>query len=491
MTCVLLAFLAFCPPAASVAHEGKQRQPNILLILIDDLGWRDLGCYGNPLVETPNIDSLARQGMRFTDFYAAGAVCSPTRCAIQSGQNQARIGITAHIPGHWRPFERVITPRTTMALPLDTVTIAETLQAAGYATGYVGKWHLGNAPQFQPHRQGYQWSGVINGPHLPGRYRVQGNVELEPKTNQYRTDFEADLSIEFIRRHKEQPFFLMLSPYAVHIPLAAMSEKVEKYRKKSEQLNLDLPHPVYAAMIEHCDDMVGRILGELERLELAEDTLVIFTSDNGGLYRRYDFRAAADDSVCVQDPLKGEKGSLHEGGIRVPLIARYPRLIEAGSECSAPSISYDFFATLAELAGAELPANQTMDGHSLVPVFGQAQPAKRDLHWHYPHYHHDRPASAIRRGDWKLIEYLDGTGDRELYNLAQDLGETRNLVQQRAETTRELQQALRSWRQRVLARMPVSNPSYDPQRADQWWSLGNGKPVPSEKRQRFPQTEKD
>src|SRR6056297_1944961 len=174
-------------PAASAPR------PNIVLIFIDDLGWKDLGCYGNDFVETPRIDRLAAEGVRFTDFYAAGAVCSPTRCALQSGQNQARIGITAHIPCHWRPFERVITPQTTMALPLDTVTIAESLKASGYTTGYVGKWHLGNGPEFQPDRQGYDFSAVIGGPHLPGRYRVQGRSDLKPKPNQYRTDFEADL----------------------------------------------------------------------------------------------------------------------------------------------------------------------------------------------------------------------------------------------------------------------------------------------------------
>ncbi|MFT5124963.1 MAG: arylsulfatase A, partial [Verrucomicrobiales bacterium] len=172
-------------------------QPNIVFIFIDDLGWKDLGCYGNEIVETPRIDRLAKEGMRFTDFYAAGAVCSPTRCAVQSGQNQARIGITAHIPGHWRPFERVITPQTTMALPLDTITVAESLKTAGYTTGYIGKWHLGTGAAFQPDQQGYDFSAVIGGPHLPGKFRVQGRNDLKPKAGQYRTDFEADLSVDF------------------------------------------------------------------------------------------------------------------------------------------------------------------------------------------------------------------------------------------------------------------------------------------------------
>ena len=200
---------------------NAKQQPNIILIFIDDLGWKDIGCYGNDFIDTPRIDALAKSGIRFTDFYAAGAVCSPTRCAVQSGQNQARLGITAHIPGHWRPFERVITPLTTMALPLQTVTVAEALQESGYSTGYVGKWHLGTGPQFQPEFQGYDFSAVINGPHLPGRYRVQGQATLQPKPGQYRTDFEADVAVDFIESKKGEPFFLMVSPFAVHIPLGA------------------------------------------------------------------------------------------------------------------------------------------------------------------------------------------------------------------------------------------------------------------------------
>ena len=470
-------------------------RPNIVLIFIDDLGWRDIGCYGNSLVETPRIDRLAAQGVRFTDFYAAGAVCSPTRCALQSGQNQARIGITDFIPGHWRPFERVITPRPTMALPLATVTVAEALKAAGYATGYVGKWHLGNAPRFQPDRQGYDFSAVINGPHLPGRYRVQGRPDLKPGPGQYRTDFESDLCIDFIRREKRRnrPFFLVLSPFAVHIPLGAMSEKVEKYRAKAARLKTRLPHPVYAAMIEHCDDMVGRIVDAVEAEGLTGRTMIIFTSDNGGLYRRYDYQEAADDTVATQAPLKGEKGSLHEGGVRVPLIVKYPPLTRPGTVCAEPTITYDFYPTFVDLAGGSLPQNQPIDGHSLLPLL--ADPAARldrsALHWHYPHYHHDRPASSIRERDWKLIEYLDGTGDVELYQLADDIGETRNLAEEKKGRVADLKRKLRNWRQSVLARMPIPNPGYDPQRAGQWWSSRTGKPVPSSRRKRFPATEKD
>lgn len=489
LSCFLLAFFScLCPtPGAD--------KPNIVLIMIDDLGWADLGCYGNKFVETPNIDRLAGGGIRFTNFYAAGNVCSATRCSVQSGQNQARIGITDFISGHWRPFERVITPRPRMALPLETVTVAESLQAAGYRTGYIGKWHLGNGPEFQPDRQGYEFSAVINGPHLPGKYRVQGRSDLTPKPNQYRTDFETELGMDFIKKNREQPFFLMISPFAVHIPLAAMSDRVAKYREKAKRLGTKLPHPVYAAMIEHCDDMVGRLVGSLDELKLSDNTVFVFTSDNGGLYKRYDYQPNADDIVATQQPLRGEKGTLFEGGIRVPLIVKYPQLISKNDEkptvCNEPCISHDFFPTFVDLANGQLPENQAIDGKSLVSLMTKPnqQLDRNAIYFHYPHYHHDRPSSCIRERDWKLIEYLDGTGDVLLFNLRQDLGESKNLTDENPGKKADLLRKLRSWRRSVSATMPIPNPSYDPQKADQWWSTGTGKPVPSQNRKRFPESE--
>lgn len=488
---IRMAFLLvmFCLPPAWLYADS----PNIILILIDDMGWKDVGCYGNEFIDTPHIDQLAAEGMRFTDFYAAGAVCSPTRCAVQSGQNQARIGITAHIPGHWRPFERVITPLTTMALPLETVTVAESLKAAGYSTGYVGKWHLGTTQQFHPNHQGYDFSAVLGGPHLPGKYRPLSPDLPKPKKGQYRTEYEADLCIDFVKKNKDKPFFLMLSPFAVHIPLAAMSEKVEKYTKKAAEEKRELPHPVYAAMVEHCDDMVGRIVKTVDEAGIAENTMIVFTSDNGGLYRRYDYRPSADDTVSSLAPLKGEKGSLHEGGVRVPLIVKYPPSVKPGTVCSEPTISYDFFPTFVDLAEGKLPTEQTIDGLSLMPLLSDptARLDRSALHWHYPHYHHDRPASSIREGNWKLIEYLDGTGDVEVYNLAEDIGETRNLVKQRPGRTADLKKKLNQWRQQVVAKMPYHNPNYDEKRAGQWWRLQTGKPIDSDSRKRFPPTEED
>lgn len=497
----LAALLALATAAAAAARADEAtavnaasgRYPNIVLIFVDDLGWSDIGCYGNELVETPNIDRLAREGIRFTDFYASGPVCSPTRCALQSGQNQARVGITDFIPGHWRPFERVITPRPRAALPLHVVTVAEVLQTAGYATGYIGKWHLGTARRFQPDRQGYLFSAVISGPHLPGTYRVLHGNDLTPRPDQYRTDFEAELAERFIDEHRAQPFFLMVSPFAVHIPLAALSDRVEKYRHKAERLDRFVCHPVYAAMVEHVDELVGRIVRALERRNLTQHTMVVFTSDNGGLRRRYDYNPQVDDVVSSLTPLRGEKGTLYEGGIRVPLIVRFPGVARAGAVCREPAVTHDLYPTFAECAGARLPVNQPIDGVSLLPVLTdpQAKLPRDALFWHYPHYHHDRPAGCIRTREWKLIEFLDGSGDVELYRIAEDVGERQNLAESRPQVVRRLLSRLHDWQESVVAEMPLPNPAFDPQRAKQWWSPRTGKPIDSSRRRAFPHTEKE
>ena len=482
---LLIASLCFTTTVSAVD------KPNVVFIFVDDLGWKDLGCYGNEFVETPTIDGLARSGTRFTDFYAAGAVCSPTRCAVQSGQNQARIGITAHIPGHWRPFERVRTPQTTMALPLDVVTIAESMQKAGYSTGYIGKWHLGKGTQFAPDKQGYEFAMEIGGPQRPGSFRVVNKSDVKPRDDQFRTEFEAELCRKFIRSNKKIPFFLMLSPFHVHIPLSSRSELVAKYKAKAEQLGIHLPNPIYAAMIEEVDVLVGEVLQELDAQGLTENTMVVFTSDNGGLYRRYDFREQADDDVATQRPLRGEKGTLYEGGIRVPLIIKYPGVVPAGRESSQLSISYDFYPTFVALAGGQLPVNQTIDGIDLMPLLTDTVKniQRRCLFWHFPHYHHDRPASAIRDGSWKMIKYLDNTGDVELYNLSEDISESNNLIETRPSRKADMLVKIQDWQRDTTARMPIPNPSYDPARAGQWWSRGSGKPVNSDARKRFPATE--
>jgi len=480
----LLAFLL------SLAVASASQKPNVVLIFVDDMGWGDVGCYGNRFIETPHIDRLARDGVRFTDFYAAGPTCSATRCAVQSGQNQARIGITEFIPGHWRPFERVINPFVTMALPLQTVTVGEAMKAAGYTTGYIGKWHLGNPHREGPAKQGYDYAVEIGGPVLPGKFRVINRKDVKPRPDQHRTEFEAELTVKFIDDHKDKPFFVTVSPFDVHIPLAALSSKVEKYRKKAGPGH-KLPHPVYAAMVEHIDDMVGRIVETVEKNGLTERTMIVFTSDNGGLHRRYDYNPEVDPTVSDLAPLRGEKGTLYEGGVRVPLIVKYPPMAKAGTVCAEPAISYDFYPTFVELAGGGLPENQVIDGRSLLPLIRNpaARLGREAIHFHHPHYHHSRPASAIRMGRWKLIEFLDFQGEVELYDLQNDIGESKNLIHERKGVTAMLKTKLRDWRLEVGARMPIRNPSHDPERAHEWWSRGKGEPINSAARKAFPRTE--
>lgn len=487
----LVLSLPFTPLAAQA--DAADAPPRIVLILVDDLGWMDLGCQGNDFVDTPAIDALAASGLRFTDAYASGPVCSPTRCAIQSGQNQARIGITDFIPGHFRPFERVTTPRPRSGLPLEVVTVAETLGRAGLATGYIGKWHLGPVGVLGPARQGYDLALVIEGPHLPGRYRVASGSAPAPGAGQFRTEYEAARACEFLREHRDGRFFLMVSPFAVHIPLASSADKVAKYERRAEQRGTTLPHPVYAALIEQVDDLVAEVVRTLDELGIAASTMVVVTSDNGGLNRRYDYREAADDVVATQAPLRDEKGSLYEGGIRVPLIVRYPAVVPAGTRSATPVVSHDLYPTFAAVAGADLPRDQPLDGVDLLPLLRDpdVEMPTRALRWHYPHYHHGRPASAVREGDHKLIEYLDGSGDVELYDLAQDIGEQRDLAAEQAALAQRMRRELAEWRRRVTAAMPHPNPSHDPTRAAEWWSVGTGQQVPSDRRRPFPHTERD
>jgi uncharacterized sulfatase len=271
-----------------------------------------------------------------------------------------------------------------------------------------------------------------------------------------------------------------------------MSAKVSKYRNKASE-DHQLPHPVYAAMVEHVDDLVGDIERTIDQEGLSDRTMIVFTSDNGGLYRRYDYRPDADDDVTSNAPLRDEKGSLYEGGIRVPLIVKYPPLDRSGIICSEPTITYDFFPSFVELAGGKLPLNQVVDGVNLVPLLKNPKSplGRKAIHFHYPHYHHSRPAGAIRQGDWKLIEFLDGTGDLELYNLASDLGEKTNLAASESRRAASMKKELEQWRHKVLARMPLKNPSYQPDRAGEWWSRRSGSPVESDKRKPFPPTELD
>lgn len=439
----LLGYGAEARPAAD--------RPNVLLIVADDLGWADLPAYGNTFHETPSLDRLAREGVRFTQFYS-GAVCSPTRSNLQSGRHEARYGITQHIPGHKRPFAKLIDPAVPLQLPLEVETVAERLAGAGYATGYFGKWHLGG-PGYGPSDQGWQTVLELKGHDTPAA--VTGSEAKRTAA------FLTEKAVEFIEAHREAPFLVQVSHYAVHLPLSTRPELLKKYRGKAPMPGFP-SRPDYAGLLEELDESVGGLLSALDRLRLAENTLVVFVSDNGGLVHDQGGKVYTSNA-----PLRGEKGMLYEGGIRVPAMARFPGVIPPGSVCGVPAGTTDLPPTFLELAGVTVPEGRDRpDGISLVPVLRDpsASLPREALFWHLPHYHHSTPASAVRKGDWKLVEfYEDGT--RELYDLAKDPGESENLAGVNPDKTTELAGDLAKWREAVGARMPVPNPAYDPARA--------------------------
>jgi arylsulfatase A len=437
----------------AAAGEAKKK-PNVIFILIDDMGWADLTCYGSKFHETPNIDRLAKNGIRFTDAYAAGAVCSPTRASILAGQYPARVGITDFIPGHYRPWTKLRVPENRLQLPLESVTFGEVLRRHGYATGYIGKWHLGGRDH-GPEQQGFE--------SIPAGGRNQGDKHVTRFT---------DAAIEFIEANRNKPFLLFLSHHTVHIPLEAPAELIEKYENKPKPAQ-GVNNPVYAAMVEHLDDSIGRIMKELDQLGLTERTVVIFFSDNGGLRQRFDGKG---EIVTTNAPLRDEKGTLYEGGIRVPLIVRWPGVVKSGV-CRVPVCSTDFYPTLLELAGARGNPNHVLDGKSIVPLLMGTHRFEREaLFWHYPHYHHSTPAGAMRQGDWKLLEFFEG-GRVELYNLKNDIGEKDDLAKKMPAKAAELRQRLAAWRKSVRAKMPTPNPDYDPDRAHEWGRRPRKKPA--------------
>ncbi len=459
-------FLYTLAVAIGLSSCAPDRQPpNIVFILIDDLGWADLPAYGNAFHETPNIDRLAAEGMQFSDAYAAAPVCSPTRASIQSGQYPAHVGITDFIRGHWRPFEELTVPTNrTQYLPEDVVTYAEALQEAGYATGYFGKWHLGGSEPYTPRFQGYDSVVVHRGwGHFELENKLFPPQEVEP--DDYLTEVLTDKSLAFIEANREKPFLLTLSHFAVHIPLEAREALIQKYRDKPKPDD-GVNNPIYAAMMEHVDNSVGRVLEKLDEPALAENTVVVFYSDNGGLVERFD---KADGVVVTTNaPLRNEKGSLYEGGIRVPLIVRWPSHIAGGTTSKAVMSSVDLYPTFLDLAGIKAPAGRSLDGISLLPVLeGEASSTDRPIFFHYPHYHHSVPAGAVRQGDYKLIEFYD-SGQVALYNLAEDIGETNNLASEMPKRVAQLKALLADWRESVGAEMPVANPDFDPERRGEW-----------------------
>lgn len=435
--------------------QAAEDQPNFIVILADDLGWADLPAYGNTFHETPALDRLAAEGLRFTQFYA-GPVCSPTRANLQSGQDQARFGITQHIPGHRRPFARLIDPLVPPHLPLEVETYAERLAAVGYATGYFGKWHLGREGH-SPADQGWETALEFQGNELK---QAELTGSSEPRRT---TEFLAEKAVEFIEAHREHPFVLQVSHFAVHIPLSTTPELLEKYEKRAPMPGYP-SRPDYAGLLEELDRSVGVIVEAVDRVGLAGRTVIVFVSDNGGLVHDQ-----SGNVYTSNHPLRGEKGMIYEGGIRVPAIIRWPGIIPARTLCETPVMTQDLYPTLLELAGAQPPDGVTLDGVSLADLIRDPAGTRLDreaLHWHLPHYHHGTPASAIRKGDLKLIHFYED--DRaELYDLAADLGESRDLAAERAETVAAMRKALDEWRAEVGALVPTPNPNHDPARASE------------------------
>ncbi|MCE5249696.1 sulfatase [bacterium] len=440
------------------------RKPNFVFILIDDLGWKDLSCYGSTFYETPNIDRLAAQGMKFTDAYAACPVCSPTRASIMTGKYPARLHVTDWIKGHVAPKAKLRVPDWTMYLDLDEVTIAEALKPEGYVSASVGKWHLGDEAYY-PEKQGFDvniagyWAGqppTYFSPYTVDREWNNRIPTLEGGSEgEYLTDRLTDEALKFIENAKGRPFFLYLSHYAVHTPIEGKERLIEKYKAKVKP-GQDQNNPVYAAMIESVDESVGHVLNKLDELGIADNTIVIFMSDNGGLSGIGDW-----NHITSNAPLREGKGTPYEGGVREPMIVRWPGAVRPGSTCSVPVSSIDFYPTMLEMAGIGVVSGRTVDGVSLVPLLEQTGPIRREaLYWHYPHYHITTPFGSVRTGEFKLIEFYED-GRLELYNLRDDIGEQHDLVNEMPDKSRELKTMLDDWRSAVGAQMMTPNPDYD------------------------------
>jgi len=454
-------------PRLTSGHALTKEKPCIVLILIDDLGWSDLSCYGSKYYESPNIDRLAAQGMRFTNAYAACSVCSPTRASIMTGRYPAGIGVTDWIRQPWQdpqfnrpPSEecRLHCPENLSHLKLEEVTVAEVLRKAGYVTCHIGKWHLGQEDYF-PEKQGFDINIGGCGLGWPPDYfdpyanaQVSGIPTLASrKKGEYLTDRLTDEAVKFLKNHEDRPFFLYLSHYAVHEPIQAKQELLKRWWTKEPSPTQQ--NNVYAAMIQSVDMGTKRVLDILEEINIADKTLVIFTSDNGG-----------QTGITSNWPLRWGKGTPYEGGVRVPLIVRWPGHVLPGSKSQTPVTSTDYFPTILEAAGVDLPTGLIFDGESLFSLLAQKGDLKRDsIYWHYPHYNSYRlgPYTSMRSGDWKMIKWYDSESF-ELFNLKNDLSETTNLAKTNPEQVRSMNLKIEEWIGCLGIELPQPNPRFNP-----------------------------
>ena len=466
--------VALAAPGCLARAAPARTRPNVVLVLVDDLGWTDSSTYGSKYYETPNLDRLAAGGMTCTNGYAACAVCSPTRAAVMTGRWPARLGVTDWIRARFQggkipadkqppsgyvggPSHQLLCPKNALWLNLSEMTIAEALKPAGYVSCHIGKWHLG-PDDWYPDKQGFDYNiggcdyGQPPSYFDPYKNPRQGQIPtIRPRQEgEYLTDREGDEAAAFIRRHADRPFFLYMAHYAVHTPIQARKDLAEKYEAK--EATERHKNAKYAAMIESVDSALGRIMKTLQETGTADRTLVIFTSDNGGLV-----------PVTRNTPLRSGKGFPYEGGIREPLVVRWPGVVRPGSRCDVPVTSVDYFPTICEAAGVGLPADRPIDGESILPLLAGTGDLKRDaIYWHFPHYRgRIHPYSIIRKGDFKLIKRYEGPA-WELFNLKDDLSETSDLAPAMPEKVRELDAQLMAHLREVGAKMPKPNPGYKP-----------------------------
>ncbi len=442
------------------AESETRSRPNIVFLLVDDLGWADINV-NDPLnrsfYETPNIDRLARQGIRFTNAYANAANCAPTRAALMSGKQYPNQPIyTVNTGARGKRENRELKPVSNRTqLPDRFITLAEALRSGGYTTGFMGKWHLGDPPDLGPKQQGFDVNVGGYGTGRPswsgGYFRPDNNPYIDDASREeYLTDFLTRKAVSFIEDHRDHPFYLQLSYYTVHTPLQAPDQRKRKYKQK--QPDRGHRNPTYAAMIDSLDRSVGRILETLDQQGLSENTIVIFTSDNGGLGGYRDIGVQAKE-ITDNGPLKAGKGSFYEGGIRVPLIARWPGVVPADSQSHEPVITTDFYPTLLEATGVSNPKGYELDGESFLPVLKEPGSSldRNPLYWHFPGYLQGQggtwrttPVSVIRHGPWKLLKYYEGN-HTELYNLNRDLSEQQDRSRNRTDVRTKLQKKLRGW----------------------------------------------
>lgn len=470
----IVLFLFLIAVGVCTAHPA--RKPNVIVFLVDDLGYSDVGCYGSDYYETPYIDGLAASGMRFTQAYASSTLCSPTRASLLTGKNPARLHITHAIPiqGYKRIDEGRGTPLKdadyVMNLPLEEVTVAEALKAGGYATASIGKWHVCHDTAYYPEFQGFDVN--IGGNHhghtgshffpYEARWRMAPGYPWEEwrtlpdgKADEYLTDRLTAEAVNFIDQNRDAPFFLYLSHYAVHTPIQAKKQVQARYERKMPDSVKGHIKPAYAAMIESVDASMGTVLRKLDELGLTDNTIVIFTSDNGGFGKQ-----------TSNYPFRGNKGNFYEGGIRVPLIIRWPGMTDGPLVSETPVITTDLYPTILEMTGLPLAPEQHIDGMSLkAELAGSGRLPGRALYWHFPNYvgpgHPDgaRPLSVIRHGDWKLIESLED-GSVELYQLTADISESHNVAAAHGKLVDSLRGMLGAWRTEAGVQLPEVNPAY-------------------------------